>query len=64
MLNHPPYIAPYAVIFTDPLTGKTLFNQVWDGGGFHRVKKIPHGMKVISGNNDSGYRDIRPHDQG
>ena len=56
-LNNPPYIAPYANIFTDPKTEKILFFEVWNGGGWDRVEKISTKMKITSGNPDRGYED-------
>ena len=58
MLRNQPYSAPYCVIFEDPQSGRPLFCQIWNGGGFDRVKTFPRGMKVIAGNNDCGYRDV------
>jgi hypothetical protein len=59
MLTKPPYVAPYGVIFTDPITKAVLFNQVFDGGGYRRVDKIPAGLKIVIGNNDKGWSDVR-----
>ena len=59
-LSNPPYIAPYANIFTDPVTGEDLFVEVWNGGGWDRVPNcdIPVYVKVTRGNPDSGYEDF------
>ena len=58
-LSNPPYIAPYANIFTDPVTGEDLFVEVWNGGGWDRVETVPSDMKVTYGNPDRGYEDVR-----